>query len=127
MTPTARSLAFARSQGWHPAVAERRLPRIGTTVDLYGIVDLVVLDGAPGLVGVQATSGGNLAARTHKVSAASTARWWLAAGLRLECWGWSKRKVRRGGKAVRWTLRRLAARLDGDRVTWEEVPCATAS
>lgn len=88
--------------------------------DLFGGIDLVALDGQPGLLGIQATSASNAGARVEKLSQLDTMRTWLRAGNRLEVWGWSKR-----GKAQKrklWTVRRLRASLDADGdLEWDDV------
>lgn len=115
-SPTARTLAHLRKQDFLAAVVERRLPYGFTTIDLFGFIDVVALDGLPGLLGVQTTSQPHAAARVHKIAeeCAEAARRWLAAGNRIEVHGWAKR----GGRGERklWTVsvRRLTlADLEG--------------
>lgn len=121
MSPTARSLAHARKHGGFASVVERFNAHARVRVDAFGFGDLLVLDGQPGPLAVQATSGTNVAHRLRKLEALPGVVAWLRAGGRVEVWGWRRLKVKRGGKAVRWTLRRVAARLDGGAVAWSEV------
>ena len=111
--------------GWDAAVVERWNQWAKIRQDLYGFADLLVIrPETRGLLAVQATSGNNVAARISKISNLSMVRKWLHADLAIEVWGWRKLKVKRGGKAVRWTLRRVAAHLNGLRasgIEWVEL------
>jgi hypothetical protein len=71
--------------------------------DLFHCVDLVALDGQPGSLGIQATSGANAAARLTKARELPELRAWLAAGNRFQVWGW--RKVGARGKRKTWDVR----------------------
>jgi hypothetical protein len=104
MSPTARTLAELRKQGWKAQVVEKWIPQTRTRSDLFGIIDILAIRGTETL-GVQATSVGNQTARMKKLENSEGARWWLDGGSRrLEVWGWGKKLVKRGGKAVRWTV-----------------------
>lgn len=128
-TPTARSLAECRKRGWRAGVVERRLKGSLTTVDLFGFIDLVALDGQPGLLAIQATGdhGGHVQTRVRKIRQGiieppknatlrqlaaieragprivEAARAWLAAGNRIQVWGWGRRGA--AGSRKLWTLR----------------------
>lgn len=116
-SPTARTLAELRKRGWTAQVVERRLPRTFTTVDLFGVIDLIAIvplsDMAPprgetlarrgAILGIQATTGEHHANRRTKILAEPRAAEWVAAGGRLELWTWSMTGAR--GKRKRWTLR----------------------
>lgn len=104
MTPTARTLTFARGRGWLVDVVERRITKI-LTKDLFGCIDLIALDGQPGVLGIQATSGSNGAARVKKIQTEcrEAAERWLLAGNRLEVWAW--RKLKGPGKRIHWGVR----------------------
>lgn len=104
MTPSARCLQEGRKRGWLIDVVERRIQRI-VTKDLFGCIDLVALDGQPGLLGIQATSRSNVRSRVKKIQ---TECWpamerWLQAGNRLQVWGWGKLRGRSGGRPL-WKL-----------------------
>ena len=107
-SPTQRSLEFARRQGWLAGVVERWNPHARIRQDLFGFVDLVVVDDQPGVLAVQATSGSNVASRLAKIRGLDTAApaRWLQAGNRIEVWGW--RKAANG----RWQLRRERVELE---------------
>lgn len=113
MTPSGRCLAHARELGWLADVVERRITKI-LTKDLFGCIDLVALDGRPGVLGIQATSRSNVSARVRKIQEECwpAAEAWLLAGNRLEVWGWGKMKPR-GEKRPRWRLRRVIVTLEG--------------
>lgn len=109
MTPTARSLDYARRQGWDASVCERYCSYTRRRFDLFGVFDLVVLDDLWGCIGVQTTSGSNVSSRIHKMEASDQCRRWLARGLRAEVWGWRQmaayRKDGSRAKVDRWTIR----------------------
>lgn len=106
-TPTARALAHCKALGWIAGVVERWLPYTQRKVDLFGFADLVAIEPGVGIVLIQVTTGANAAARIAKIQTTCrvAAAAWLAAGGRIEVWGWGKRGPR--GKVKRWTLRRI--------------------
>lgn len=109
MTPTARSLEYARKQGWIASVCERYCSYTRRRYDLFGVFDLIVLDDRWGCIGVQVTSGSHVSNRIHKMEASEECTRWLASGLRAEVWGWRKIAAYRkdGSKAARdrWDMR----------------------
>lgn len=121
------SLAYCRERGWVPATVEQRVPHTFITRDLFGFIDIVVLDGKRGLLGVQATTGDHTGHRIDKINDTSpegvrpAALAWLRAGLRLEVWGWRKRNDRTPGAKKVWTLRRIKAELVDDELVWDDV------
>lgn len=71
-------------------VVEKRIPFKPITQDLFGCIDiLAVKPGAP-VLGVQATSRPNQAARYKKSIAIPELRTWLEAGCEFQIWGWAK-------------------------------------
>ncbi len=76
MTPTARTLAWLRKQGYTAAVCEKWIPQTQRRQDLFGFADIVAF-GDFHVVLVQATSGSNTAAREHKIRANDAAMRWL--------------------------------------------------
>lgn len=128
MSPTQRTLAYCRDRGWLPAVVERWNPHARVRHDLYGGIDLVVMDGGPGLLAIQATSGTNLGARVDKLTELDSMREWLRRGLRLEAWGWrqlrSQARNKDGSRSKRkeWHPRRMRAYLEADgSMGWDDV------
>lgn len=73
-----------------------------TRHDLFNMFDLLVMT-PESLIGVQATSGSNHAARRTKLAANELLPAWLAHA-EAEIWSWSKTGDR--GKRKLWTLRR---------------------
>ena len=113
ISPTQRALQFCRRQGWTAQVVEKWNPHARIRQDLFGCIDLIVLDGEPGgVIGVQVTSGGAHAARVTKSLEEPRLRTWLEAPARFEVWSFAKRGA--AGKRKLWTLRAQAIKLDGD-------------
>ncbi len=111
-SPTARTLEYARAHYWHADICERYNAFTRTRHDLFGFIDLIVLaDGE--LIGVQATSASNHAARRTKILASPYLGPWLDCGGKVEVWSWGKKGA--AGKRKLWTLRR-------ERITAEETP-----
>ena len=97
-SPTQRSLAHLRDGGWLAQVVERWNPHARVRNDLFGFIDILAIrDGQT--LGVQATSGTNVAARVRKIAESEHVGAVRAAGWRLEVHGWRK------NAAGRWVLR----------------------
>lgn len=107
-SPTQRSLEHARRQGWTAGVVERWNPHARIRQDLFGFVDVIVLDGEPGALAVQATSASNHASRVRKIreQCAEAAQAWLGSGGRIQVWSWRK------GANGRWILRAEAVDIE---------------
>ncbi len=102
-SPTQRTLQECRRRLWPAAVVERWNPFAHVRQDLFGGIDLVVLDDLPGVLGIQATSDSNVAARVTKLTgliADGPLRVWLERNNRIQVWGWKKAKGR-------WHVRRI--------------------
>jgi hypothetical protein len=106
MSPTARTLKLLREEGWTAQVVERWNAYATIRVDLFGGIDIVAIHPVRGILGVQACAVSSQSARMAKLLAEPKLREWVAAGGRLEVWGWGKRKVKRGGTATRWEVTR---------------------
>lgn len=110
MTPTQRTLQALKAQGRKCGIVERfnaHVGQHGIRQDLFGIIDIIALDPAEGVVGVQ-TTGQDFAGHYKKLTvemAEATADWLQTPGTKLELWGWRKVKVKRGGKAMVWQPR----------------------
>lgn len=113
-SPTARSLEALRKDGYLAERVEQRVPVINTSRDFLGIIDLIAVKSGCPILGVQATSGSNVAARVRKALASPGLAVWLAAGGVFEVWGWAKRGGR--GKRKLWTLDRRAVVLEESKV-----------
>ena len=106
-SPTQRSLAELRKRGYIAYVAEKFNSFTKRRIDAWGFVDIIGIRGTE-TIGIQATSGSNVAGRIAKIRAhenfATVARAW-----RIEVWGWSKRGAK--GKRKVWTLREVVVDL----------------
>lgn len=100
-SPSARSKAYIAKQGYIVGTVERYCSFTRRRHDLFGFLDLVAIRG-PDLVGIQTTSGSNLAARIAKAKALDTFAKWRKVG-RLEFHGWSKKGPK--GKRKTWQVR----------------------
>lgn len=121
-SPTARTLAHCKKQGWLACVVERYVAQFGGQreqsgedahrtfghrVDVFGFGDVLALDGQPGSLLIQATSGSNVAGRLNKIKTecADNARAWLAAGNRIAVYGWAKKSNGTPGGRKLWSVR----------------------
>lgn len=119
-------MELCRKRGWVPAVVEKWNPHVKRRQDLYGFLDLVVMDDQPGLLGVQATGGrGDVASHVAKLAGIPAVAEWLGRGLRLEIWSWRQlaayRKDGTRAKRDRWAVRILRARLEAGALLWDEI------
>lgn len=105
MTPTQRSLAHLRSLGYLAEVVERFNWHTKRRHDLWGCVDILAIRSGE-VVGVQTTSGSNVAARIDKIRELGILEALQSAGIRICVHGWAKRKPR-GTKRALWTLREV--------------------
>jgi hypothetical protein len=102
MSPTARSLAWLRAQGFLPAVVEKWNPGARVRQDLFGFLDIIALrPGRPGLLGVQVTTVAHQADRMKKARACAAYPLWMASN-DFVVHGWAKRGPR--GQRKVWTL-----------------------
>jgi len=114
LTPTQRTLRELRKQGRLVDVCERwivnpKLPGGGFRKDLFGFIDLIILDPEQGIVAVQ-SCGQAFKAHLDKIMDSEVTEFvieWLESPSKpkLELWGWRKLKLKRGGKAMRWRPR----------------------
>lgn len=88
-SPTARSLARLRADGWLAEVVERWNPHARVRNDLFGFIDVLAIRGGE-VLGVQATSRDNVAARVAKIGDHANVGAVRKAGIRLEVHGWGK-------------------------------------
>jgi hypothetical protein len=96
-----------RHEGATCAVVEKWNPHVGPVgirQDLFGFVDVLVLDPGRGFVGVQCCARSGHAAHRRKILEDCTemAMEWLRCGGKIEIWSWGKQKIKRGGKAMKW-------------------------
>lgn len=109
ISPTQRTLKYLRDLGWLSHVVEKWVPQAGRRIDMFGMIDLVAISPDTTL-GVQATSGANVAARVSKLRDHENLAAWLACPSR-DLWviGWRKllqtNADGRRGKRAAWEPR----------------------
>jgi carbonic anhydrase len=99
-SPTQRSLKYLREQGYTVDVVERWIPGANIRKDLFGFIDLLAIR-EDEVLGVQSTSGDNVAARVDKIANHDNLDAVRKAGIRILVHGWRK------NAAGRWTLREV--------------------
>ncbi len=104
-SPTQRSKKALIDKGWHPAIVEHWNSFTHRRYDLFGFADILAMKQDEIPVLVQTTTGSNFAARRTKIYASDLAALALQSGFRIILHGWRKLKVKRGGKAMVWTLK----------------------
>lgn len=100
-SPTSRSLAYLREQGYTAEVVEKWNPHARIRQDLWGFVDILAITDQPGLppvLAVQTTSGGEVARRIAKIVDHPNVGIVRRAGVTIHVHGWRKLK---SGWAVR--------------------------
>ena len=103
-SPTARTLALLREQGWDVENRQTWLPRAKRFRDAWGFADLEAMHPAsPGVLLVQVTTGTNHAARKRKILAEPRARLALQCRNRIQVISW--RLWHRGRPRPRWEPR----------------------
>lgn len=103
-SPTARTLALLRSEGWIAQVVEQTIPTTYIKRDLFHCLDIVAIKVGEPVLGVQVTTGSNMADRIAKIEGLEASMVWRAVA-RLEVHGW--RKVGPRGEQKRWECRRV--------------------
>jgi hypothetical protein len=120
-TNTSRTMDHYRAEGWEVGVVERFLSyagKYGQRKDLFGIIDIIGINGKE-TIGIQ-SCGQAFSEHDKKIMAEPLTVKWLESGNRLVLIGWRKLKVKRGGKAMRWTPRIKEYFLsDFKPVTWD--------
>ncbi len=99
-SPTQRSLAHMRKLGYVAAITEKWNQFARIRQDLFGFIDVLCL-GNNEVIGVQTTSGSNVAARVAKIAAHENVGAVRKAGIRIVVHGW--RKDAKG----KWQLREV--------------------
>ncbi len=102
MSPTQRTLAKLRKEGWTCAITEKWNQYARVRQDLFGFCDVIAIK--PGtILAVQACAGASHAARRDKILAEPRAAEWLNAGGQIAVLSWAKQGPR--GKRKLWTAR----------------------
>lgn len=89
MTPTQRSLAALKADGYLCAIVERWNPHARIRQDLFGVIDILAIREGETLA-VQTTSASNMAARVTKIAESEATPHIRNAGWRIEVHGWRK-------------------------------------
>lgn len=89
MTPTQRSLAALKEQGYFPVVVERWNAFAKIRQDLWGWCDILAIKKGE-VLAVQVTSTSNVSARIKKIQDSETVGIVRDAGIRIEVHGWAK-------------------------------------
>jgi hypothetical protein len=110
-SPTQRSLKLMRDRGYRVWVVEKRIPGMHIMQDMYGFIDIHAMKPGVGFVGVQTTTGANMAARIAKIKELPAARVWLDSLGLIYVHGW--RKVGARGKRKLWECREVRLVWDG--------------
>ena len=101
-SPTSRSLAYLRERGYVAEKVEYYNPFSKRRVDLFGCIDIVAVKAGEAILGVQATTVANQAARKAKALSLPGLQAWLGAGGRFEVHGWGKHGLL--GKRKTWDV-----------------------
>jgi hypothetical protein len=88
LSPTQRSLAYLRDQGYRVAIVEHWNPHARIRQDLWGWCDLLAIRKNE-VLAVQVTASG-VAARIKKIQESDTIGMVRDAGIRVEVHGWRK-------------------------------------
>jgi len=108
----AQGLLYWKVEYYHPWAQKK--------IDLFNIIDLVVLDTGATL-GIQVT-GSDLASHRRKIAEEfqEYTKAWLNAGNQLCIHSWRKLLVKRGGKARRWNCKKTDVLLVEGEIYFEE-------
>ena len=106
MTPSSRTIAHLKEQGYQVGLVERYVrfgqTSMGKRYDLFGLIDYIAMKPGEKILGVQSTGQGFAEHMTKiTVERRKEALAWLATGhAELVLYGWRKLKVKRGGTAM---------------------------
>ena len=107
---TSRTLEYIRGQGWIADKVEQFNPyagKFGHRKDMFGFGDIVAM--GEGSIWAIQSCGQSFADHHRKLTedetVAPNVELWLKNGGKLLLIGWRKTKMKRGGKAMRWTPR----------------------
>lgn len=95
---------YCEKQGWEIAKVEHWNSFAHKMFDMFGCIDYIALDSNTGVLGIQATTNTNAAARVQKCKENIPPLWYVG-GNRLEVWSWALRGP--AGKRKVWTLKRI--------------------
>ena len=119
-TPMQRTLAEIKKDNLVYWVVEAWKQWAKRRVDLFNIIDLLVLDN--GVVGIQ-VCGADVNIHKEKIMETEkhyTFAWLEQPGTRLELWGWRQIKKVKGKKAMVWKPRIVDILIINKELYWEE-------
>jgi len=108
LSPTQRTLRAMREHGRLCGIVERfnaHVGKFGIRQDLFGFIDIIALDPEDGIIAIQ-SCGQDFSGHVKKLTEErneAVFEWLKHAP--CELWGWRKVKLKRGGKAMRWSPR----------------------
>jgi len=118
MRPMARTLKLFREHGFVIGVVERHVPGINIKHDFLACIDAIALTPSSKIIGVQ-VFGSDYSSHFHKIlngkspdSYNGLLAWLKNGNTEYIFIGWRKLKLKRGGKALRWTPRPSLIRLN---------------
>ncbi len=125
ISATQRTLRELRDKGRICGIVERFnsfAGQFGKRFDLFGFIDIIALDTAVGIIGVQ-SCGQSFSEHLKKITEEKNDECfeWLRCGGKVELWGWRKLKLKRGGKAMRWKPRIAHIYLEGEEIKYNEL------
>lgn len=106
LSPMQRTLAEIKKDGLRYWIVETWKEWAKRRIDLFHIIDLLVLDN--GVRGIQVCSGSDYQDHVRKITEehkAYTIAWLKQPGTQMEIWAWRQLKKKRGGKAMVWAPR----------------------
>ncbi len=101
-TPTRRSLAYLRKQGYTVAIVEHWNQFARIRQDLFDFGDLLAIKPGEPILIVQTTTKSNQLARYKKIVSIQEAKTWLLAGGKIVVHGWAD--VAEEGKRKKWEV-----------------------
>lgn len=123
MSSTQRTIKAMRDQGRICGIVERFLAyagKYGKRQDLFGFIDIIVLDPETGIIAIQSCSSGFKAHIRKMTEEKNEALYEWLKHAEVELWGWRKVKYKRGSKAMRWRPRIADFWLEGEDIKWKE-------
>lgn len=106
MSNTSRTLEYIRQRGWIADKVEQFNPyagKFGKRKDMFNFADIVAL--GEGHIWAIQSCGQSFAEHLRKILEEPNALKWLECSGRILLIGWRKVKLKRGGKAMRWSPR----------------------
>lgn len=91
-SPTQRSLALLRKEGWIAEVVEKWIPVTKRRKDLWGFCDILCIKSGVGVLAVQTTSYSNASARVKKIQESEIVGAVRDCNIGIHVHGWKKNK-----------------------------------